>query len=276
LRQTPSRRLSWPQTDILANTITATQIAAATITGTQIAASTITASNLTVSTLDAISANMGTITAGTITGGTIDGATIRAGSGDEVTLDSSGISLQAGTGANNKIKWSDGVTVSAPNSGSALYVDGALTVERSVNVTGTGAGAAAITINGGYGIAADTLISASMASSTGTDVIWEASCGCLKKKTSSLRYKSNVMPWRIDGAQRLLNLTPITFDYKDGAKGVLGLSAEQMALVAPEAVNLDAQGRPDSIRTDAVLVYMLQIIKELRAEIDALKGERKQ
>jgi hypothetical protein len=95
---------------IVAGTIVASDIAAGTITGTNIAATTITASNLNVSTLSAISGNMGTLTAGTITGGTIDGATIRAGSGDEVTLDSSGISLQAGTGANNKIKWSDGVT----------------------------------------------------------------------------------------------------------------------------------------------------------------------
>lgn len=73
----------------------------------------------------------------------------------------------------------------------------------------------------------------------------------------------------------MLNLTPIQFDYRgDGVKGVVGLSAEDVYMVAPEAVNLDEQGRPDSIRQDAINVYLIQIIKELRAEIDVLKAER--
>lgn len=261
--------------DIASATITATQIASATITGTQIAASTITASNLSVSTLSAITANMGTITAGSITGGTIDGATIRAGSGDEVTLDSSGITMAAGTGANNKIKWSDGVTVSAPNSGSVLYVDGNLTVERQINVTGTGAGAAAITVSGGFGIAADTLISPSMASSTGTTVIWENACGCLKKQTSSARYKEDIQPWRAS-ALGLLEATPITFAYRGGSARLLGLSAEDVYRVAPEAVNLDAEGRPDSIDQSGLNAYLLQVIKELSTEVRALRAERSQ
>lgn len=260
---------------IAAGTIVAADIAAATITGTQIAASTITASNLSVSTLSAITGNMGTLTAGSITGGTIDGATIRAGSGDEVTLDSSGITMAAGTGANNKIKWSDGVTVSAPNSGSVLYVDGNLTVERQINVTGTGAGAAAITVSGGFGIAADTLISPSMASSTGTTVIWENACGCLKKQTSSARYKENVQPWG-GSALRLLDATPIAFNYRGGSSRVLGLSAEELYGLAPEAVNLDAEGRPDSIDQSGLNAYLVQVIKELRAEVVALKSERGQ
>jgi hypothetical protein len=68
-----------------------------------ITANTITADKLSVTTLSAISANLGTVTAGTINGLTITGGA--------VTLDSSGITITAGTGDSNKIKWSDGPTI---------------------------------------------------------------------------------------------------------------------------------------------------------------------
>jgi hypothetical protein len=73
------------------------------ITARTILAGTITADRLNVSTLSAITANLGTVTAGSISG-----VTATFGSGSEVTLNSSGITLNAGTGANNKIKWTDG------------------------------------------------------------------------------------------------------------------------------------------------------------------------
>jgi hypothetical protein len=90
---------------IAAHTITANEIAASTITATEIAATTITAGKLNIGTLSAISADLGTIT-----GGSISGVTITAGGGN-VTLNSSGISLAAGTGTTNKIIWSNGSAI---------------------------------------------------------------------------------------------------------------------------------------------------------------------
>lgn len=264
---------------IQANAITAGKIAAGSITADKIQAGAVTADKISVGSLSALSANLGSVTAGsitgisisgtTITGSTISGTTINAGSGNEVAIDNSGISLQSGNGPNNAIKWIGGVSISTPSSSNHLYISGGLTIERTLIVTGTGAGAASI--NAPYGISTDTLISPNMLSGTGTTVIWENACACLKKNSSSLRYKENVQPLHLDGVDRLLNLTPIRYDYKDGAKGVIGLSAEDLYLVAPDAVNLDSLGRPDSVRQDALNVYFLQIIKELRAEVAALK-----
>lgn len=258
-------------TEIAANTIVAGDIAAGTITGTEIAASTITASNLSVSTLSAISSNMGTLTAGSITGGTIDGATINAGSGDEVVLNSSGITLTAGTGTNNRIKWSDGNAMWGTTGG--IFVSSSFSIEDVLVVGGEGSSAIDLSVPD-LGVA-DQIQFTNMPTSTGTDVIWETSCGCLKKVSSSSRYKENIKPWHTTTAQRLLDLTPISFDYRgDGVKGVLGFSAEEVFQVAPEAVNLDKDGRPDSLRQDAINAYLLQIIRELRAEIEQLKAQR--
>jgi hypothetical protein len=71
------------------------------IVGGMIEANTITADRLSVSTLAAITANLGTVTTGTI-----DGVTGIFGSGNEVTLDNNGVTLAAGNGLANKIKWS--------------------------------------------------------------------------------------------------------------------------------------------------------------------------
>ncbi len=258
-------------TEIAANTIVAGDIAAGTITGTEIAATTITASNLNVSTLSAITANMGTLTAGSITGGTIDGATIRAGTGDEVTLDGSGITLTGGTGTNNRIKWTGGHEMWGTTGG--IFFNGNVSIEDVLVVGGEGSSAIDLSVTDlGVG---DQIQFTNMPISTGTDVIWENACGCLKKVSSSSRYKENIKPWQMSNAQRLLNLTPISFDYRGvGAKNVVGFSAEEVYLVAPEAVNLDKDGRPDSLRQDAINAYLLQIIKELRAEIEQLKSSR--
>lgn len=99
---------------IRTGTIVADNIAASTITGGKIAATTITASNLNVSTLSAITANLGTITAGTVSGVT---ATFGGGT---MTLNSSGMSISAGTGTANKIVWTDGGEIFGNNSDSLL------------------------------------------------------------------------------------------------------------------------------------------------------------
>lgn len=82
---------------------------------------------LNVSTLSAISANLGTVTAGSITGVTIT-------AGGTVTLDSSGISIAVGTGANNRYKFSDGTYIQS-SSGNV-----AISGSASVQLVGMGGG----------------------------------------------------------------------------------------------------------------------------------------
>lgn len=86
--------------DVNANTTT--------ISGGKITTGSITADKINVTSLSAISANIGNVTAGSITGVTITGGL--------ATLDGSGITLQAGTGSGNKVKWDNGGYVTSSGS----------------------------------------------------------------------------------------------------------------------------------------------------------------
>lgn len=114
---------------IKTDAISARTIAANAITTDKLSAGSVTASKISVTQLSAISADVGTLT-----GGVIDGVTVRAGSGDEVTLDSSGISLTAGTGSTNSVKWTDGSAIRS--SGDTL----SLLSDSSINLLGGGSG----------------------------------------------------------------------------------------------------------------------------------------
>lgn len=71
-----------------------------TISGGKITTGSITADKLSVGTLSAITADLGTVTAGSLTGVTITGG--------NTTLDGNGITLAAGSGTSQRIKWTDG------------------------------------------------------------------------------------------------------------------------------------------------------------------------
>jgi len=88
----------------------------ATISGT-ISASTVSGSTVSGNTISG-----GTISGTTITGTTITGSTLQAGgSGGDVTIDSSGISITAGTGTSQRIKWNNSAQVYAASSYVELF-----------------------------------------------------------------------------------------------------------------------------------------------------------
>ena len=74
------------------------------IIGGMIRASTITADKISVSSLSALSANIGTITAGSMSG-------VTATFGGTVTLNSSGIAINQGTGTLNSLNWTDSTRI---------------------------------------------------------------------------------------------------------------------------------------------------------------------
>lgn len=92
--------------NITASSITATQLAANSVTTTQLDANAVTADKIAAGTITGDK-----IAATTITGVTITGSTINAGSGNEVVIDSSGITIAQGTDTRNKIKWGDGSAI---------------------------------------------------------------------------------------------------------------------------------------------------------------------
>lgn len=97
--------------------------------------------------------------------------------------------------------------------------------------------------------------------------------GQLLRSTSSLRYKSDVQTFS-GGLADLLRLQPISFISNTDPAGPrhLGFTAEALdAAGMHNVVVYDDQGRPDAIQYDRLTTYLVNAIKELTTEIDALK-----
>ena len=100
---------------------------------------------------------------------------------------------------------------------------------------------------------------------TGTAVVVNGS-GQLGVAPSSQRFKQNIQPMG-DASDTLLKLRPVTFEYKPEVdpKGVsqFGLVAEQVEKVNPDLVARDEQGKPYTVRYEAVNAMLLnEFLKE--------------
>jgi len=110
--------------------------------------------------------------------------------------------------------------------------------------------------------------------------------GQLGTAPSSQRFKDQIEPMD-KASEAILALKPVTFRYKkeldpDGIPQ-FGLVAEQVEKVNPDLVTRDAQGKPYTVRYEAVNAMLLnEFLKEHRtvqgqqSEIDALKAELKE
>ncbi len=94
---------------------------------------------------------------------------------------------------------------------------------------------------------------------------------------SSRIYKEDIQPMG-SVSERLLNLRPVTFRYKepydDGSKPIeFGLIAEDVAEVFPELVVNDSEGKPETVRYDLIATLMLNEFEKEHAELAALKKQ---
>jgi len=115
---------------------------------------------------------------------------------------------------------------------------------------------------------------------SGIGVIVDSS-GHLGTTTSSARFKENIQPMD-KASEAVLSLQPVTFRYKKelDSKGIpqFGLVAEQVEKVDPDLVAKDDQGKPYSVRYEAVNAMLLnEFLKEHRKveERQATIGELK-
>jgi hypothetical protein len=94
-------------------------------------------------------------------------------------------------------------------------------------------------------------------------------------ETSSIAFKENVSPLGVSGLDIVSKLNGVTFDWKDKELGenVVGLIAEEVDSVAPRAVT-HKDGAADGIQYNKLVVYLIEAVKELNAEIKQLKGEK--
>jgi hypothetical protein len=106
---------------------------------------------------------------------------------------------------------------------------------------------------------------------TGVAVIVDTS-GHLGTTTSSARYKDDIQPMN-KASEPILSLKPVTFRYKheldpDGIPQ-FGLVAEQVEKVNPDLVARDDEGKPCSVRYDAVNAMLLnEFLKEHKAFLE--------
>jgi hypothetical protein len=72
--------------------------------------------------------------------------------------------------------------------------------------------------------------------------------------------------------ERLLALRPLSFRYKASPERLaFGLVAEDVAEVLPELVAYDSENRPHHVQYELMSVLLLELVRKLKAELEALK-----
>ena len=116
--------------------------------------------------------------------------------------------------------------------------------------------------------------------------VYIAADGHVGTLASSRRYKDEIKPMD-KASEALFALQPVTFRYKQqidpSHKLSFGLIAEEVAKVRPHLISRDKEGKPQTVRYEAVNAMLLnEFLKEHRTvqaqqkEIDALRAELKE
>ena len=106
---------------------------------------------------------------------------------------------------------------------------------------------------------------------TGTPVVVNAN-GKLGVATSSARFKEQIKPLN-DASEAILKLKPVSFRYKEEVNPdkapQFGLVAEEVEKVDPQLVVHDEEGKPFTVRYEAVNAMLLnEFLKEHRKVAD--------
>jgi len=97
--------------------------------------------------------------------------------------------------------------------------------------------------------------------------------------TSDYRLKEDVKPME-NAIEKLSNLRPVTFTWKQDKKAGQGFIAHELAEVFPDAVhgekdavNEDGKIEPQGVDTSYLVATLVKAIQELKAEVDSLKAQ---
>jgi hypothetical protein len=107
----------------------------------------------------------------------------------------------------------------------------------------------------------------------GVGVIIDAT-GHLGTTTSSARFKTQIHPMGHD-SDSILSMQPVSFRYKkevaDNSVAQFGLVAEEVEKVAPDLVVRDDDGKPYSVRYEAVNAMLLNEFLKEHEKVEAQK-----
>jgi Chaperone of endosialidase len=120
----------------------------------------------------------------------------------------------------------------------------------------------------------------------GGAAVFVDSNGKLGTMTASTRFSDEIKPMD-EASEAILTLKPVTFRYKQeiDSKSIrqFGLIAEEVEKINPDLITRDREGKPYTVRYDAVNAMLLneflkehRTVQEQQKEIDALKTELKE
>jgi hypothetical protein len=280
---------------LTAGTILASNIATGTITATQIAAGTITVDKLSAGTLTGFTIQTNSVNNRIIMGSsnnalsfyyngnpvahmvaTTGGAGVWLHNGATASPSTRSYPLVGMSTSDASLEGSSTYQIVSSSTGNVIY--GAATLTSSINVNASATFGTSNTFE--YLSSSGTLRSlytygVARTSSTRTMII--DSNGNFGTTASTRRKKHEIQSYKID-SNALLNLDVKTFKYKpeiDEAQTVqYGFIAEEaQELGLDELIQYDSTGIPDYFAYEKLPIFLLQLIKELKAEIDQLKGE---
>lgn len=282
--------------NISTGTLAADRIAAASITGTKIAAGTIIASNIATATITATQIAAGTITTDKLVAGTLTGYTVQTSSGSNAVVlqgASNALSFRvSGSIVGNIVPLSSfGVLThygSTPDPSGGTFPQmfvGASNVSMFASSTvGIGIGTSTnIQINGTTTLNSQTNYPG-VATGAGTSMVLVTTGSRIAIVTSSERFKEEIKYINTTGwLDKVMAMKPITYktsvDFTtegEPNETQVGFLAEDIYDIGGDlekAVILDPLGEPFSLSYDRLTVFLTLAIKELKAEIDQLKGE---
>jgi len=264
---------------LTAGTILASNIATGTITATQIAAGTITTDKLVAGTLTGflVQTSAGSNSVSLV--GSSNSLTFKNGGsnvGHIVPLSSNGVIMHSGATADGSGGTFPQMFVGTSNASMSASSTISIGASTSIGINLTASGSS-INLN------SQTNYSG-IATGSGTDVVCVTTGSRLALKSSSERFKKNIQYISTDGwLDKVLLMQPITYETNDDFvvgnepnESQIGFLAEDIADIGgglEKAVVLDPLGDPFSLSYDRLTVFLMLAIKELKAEIDQLKGE---
>jgi hypothetical protein len=264
--------------NISTGTLAAARIAAASLDATKIVAGSITATQINASYVYA-----GTIAAGSITTGTLSATVSLAATSGTIggfTLSSTSLS---GSGGFNL---SSGGTIDGGSGNTIFYgkanIGGGTAGSEKLIVTG--ASNFNGTITGISMVANGTITYPGVATGSGTSMVVVSTGSRVAIVTSSERFKDNINYITTDGwLDKVLAMRPITYKTREDYviegepnETQIGFLAEDINDIGgglETAVVFDPLGDPFSLSYDRLTVFLTLAIKELKAEIDLLKGK---
>lgn len=89
---------------------------------------------------------------------------------------------------------------------------------------------------------------------------------------SDAKEKENIKPLE-NGLEKILELKPVSFDWKYNGNHDSGLIAQEVQQVIPEAVEVDEDDHY-SLRTSTLIGYLIESIHQLQKQVDELKNEK--